>query len=136
MCPTTLSQIPFAVILKEPAPARGRIGEVGDLTFPITANSTSFASYYRSISWDRLLVTAGSPDRLVKFGPDCCAIPERLLIAHAQGRVLFITGAGVSMPSGLPDFRGLTRSVYEAIDSAVYAVLPAERGIRQEHSPA
>lgn len=32
------------------------------------------------------------------------------------------------MPSGLPDFRGLTRSVYEAIDSAVYAVLPARRG--------
>lgn len=74
------------------------------------------------------MVGGGSPDRHVQFGPDCCPIPERLLIAHAQGRVLFITGAGVSMPSGLPDFRGLTRSVYEVIDTAVHAALPEKRG--------
>ena len=33
------------------------------------------------------------------------AIPEELLLAHAKGRVLFVCGAGISKPSGLPTFR-------------------------------
>ena len=47
MYAVALLLLPFAVMLKEPAPpSRGRIGEVGDVTFPITANSTSFACCY------------------------------------------------------------------------------------------
>jgi len=40
-------------------------------------------------------------------------IPESLLTAHKEGRLVIFTGAGVSMdpPSSLPSFRGLTRLV-------------------------
>ena len=50
-------------------------------------------------------------------------IPERLLLAHARGEVLFIVGAGVSRDAGLPDFRKLAVDVYEELDSAVYSVI-------------
>jgi NAD-dependent SIR2 family protein deacetylase len=50
-------------------------------------------------------------------------VPERLLLAHARGQVLFIAGAGISMPSGLPDFRELVLQVYEALDPAVFQLL-------------
>ena len=48
-------------------------------------------------------------DRVISLGSGLPAIPERLLLAHARGEVLFICGAGVSRPAGLPDFR---RAVY------------------------
>lgn len=64
-----------------------------------------------------------SSDRLISFGADCAAIPERLLLAHARGQVLFITGAGTSAASNLPDFRGLVVQTYERIDVATHAVL-------------
>lgn len=47
-------------------------------------------------------------------------IPERLLLAHGRGEVLFIAGAGVSQPAGLPDFRELVMRVYRQLDTAVY----------------
>lgn len=50
-------------------------------------------------------------------------IPERLLLAHAQGRVLFIAGAGISRSAKLPDFRGLVLDVYEQLDKAVFSVI-------------
>jgi hypothetical protein len=45
------------------------------------------------------------------------------MLAHAQGRVLFIVGAGVSRAAQLPDFRGLVLDVYAELDKAVWDVL-------------
>lgn len=50
--------------------------------------------------------------QLVKGGPD---IPERLLQAHEEGRVVFFCGAGISYPGGLPGFGGLVEGIYSAI---------------------
>ena len=50
-------------------------------------------------------------------------IPERLLLAHARGEVLFIAGAGVSMGAGLPDFRDLVVKVYKELDQTVHSVI-------------
>ena len=66
---------------------------------------------------------AYNEDRVISFGAELPPIPERLLLAHARGEVLFICGAGVSMPAGLPDFRRLVVDVYEALDKAVFDVL-------------
>ncbi len=48
----------------------------------------------------------------VTNGPD---IPERLLQAHEEGRVVFFCGAGISYPAGLPSFSGLVRRIYEEL---------------------
>lgn len=50
-------------------------------------------------------------------------LPEQLLLAQAQGEVLFITGAGTSMGSGLPDFRTLVMDLYRLLDPPVHVVL-------------
>jgi len=62
-------------------------------------------------------------DRLISLGKECAPIPEKLLLAHAQGEVLFICGAGISRPAGLPDFRNLVLDVYATVDPAVYEVI-------------
>lgn len=69
--------------------------------------------------------TVRSEDRLIAFDETCCKVPERLLIAHGRGHVLFITGAGSSRPAGLPDFRELTLKVYECLDKTVHLALAA-----------
>lgn len=71
------------------------------------------------------MATAGSPseEREISLGPGTAKIPERLLIAHARGRVLFISGAGSSRPSRLPDFRGLVLDAYAHLDAPAYRVL-------------
>jgi len=61
-------------------------------------------------------------DRVISLGSGLAAIPERLLLAHAQGKVLFIVGADVSKPT-LPDFRILVLQVYSKIDISVYEVI-------------
>lgn len=50
--------------------------------------------------------------QFVRHGPD---IPERLLQAHEDGRVVFFCGAGISYPARLPDFSGLVKRLYQAL---------------------
>lgn len=62
-------------------------------------------------------------DRVIQLGPGLAAIPERLLLAHSRGEVLFICGAGVSRPAGLPDFRQLVLDVFATLDTSTHSVL-------------
>lgn len=62
-------------------------------------------------------------ERWISIGPKTAQVPERLLLAHARGEVLFITGAGTSMSSGLPDFRQLVVAAYKDLDLAAHGVL-------------
>lgn len=48
--------------------------------------------------------------QFVKNGPD---VPEKLLQAHEEGKVVFFCGAGISFPAGLPGFGDLVRKLYE-----------------------
>lgn len=64
-----------------------------------------------------------SEDRVISMGEGLAAIPERLLLAHARGKVLFICGAGISQPAGLPDFRKLVLDVYALLDTPTHSVL-------------
>lgn len=47
--------------------------------------------------------------QFVTNGPD---IPDPLLQAHEEGRVVFFCGAGISYPAGLPGFGGLVDELY------------------------
>lgn len=64
-------------------------------------------------------------DRVISMGAGLAAIPERLLLAHSRGEVLFIAGAGISRPSNLPDFRELVLQVYAELDPAAHIVMNA-----------
>ena len=66
---------------------------------------------------------SANADRVISLGSGQAAIPERLLLAHARGEVLFIAGAGISQHSNLPDFRKLVLKVYAKLDVAVHAVI-------------
>jgi len=48
--------------------------------------------------------------QFTKNGPD---IPDALLQAHEEGRVVFFCGAGISRPAGLPGFEGLVDKIYK-----------------------
>lgn len=50
--------------------------------------------------------------QFIQNGPD---IPEDLLIAHEEEKVVFFCGAGISYPAGLPGFKGLVERIYERI---------------------
>ena len=50
--------------------------------------------------------------QFVRQGPD---IPERLLQAHEDERVVFFCGAGISYPAQLPGFSGLVKRLYQAL---------------------
>lgn len=78
----------------------------------------------------KLKSEVAAQDRVVTLGSGLAPIPERLLLAHARGGILFICGAGVSRPAGLPDFRELVVDVYSVLDAAVHAVLSSvPRGV-------
>jgi hypothetical protein len=82
-----------------------------------------------------LNVQGTSTDRVISLGSGLAPIPERLLLAHAQGKVLFLVGAGVSQPA-LPDFRKLVLQVYSIIDSPVYEVIKEiPSGVCNQWSP-
>ena len=51
--------------------------------------------------------------QFVRNGPD---VPERLLQAHEDGRVVFFCGAGISYSAGLPGFKGLTDQIFERLN--------------------
>lgn len=50
--------------------------------------------------------------QFIKNGPD---IPERLLQAHEDGKVVFFCGAGISYPARLPGFGGLVERLYSEL---------------------
>ena len=66
--------------------------------------------------------SSAKSDRVIPLGQGLAAIPERLLLAHARGEVLFIAGAGISRPI-LPDFSELVLDVYKVLDPAVHTVI-------------
>ena len=47
--------------------------------------------------------------QFITHGPD---IPDALLQAHEEGRVVFFCGAGISYPADLPGFEGLVEQIY------------------------
>lgn len=53
--------------------------------------------------------------QFIQNGPD---IPDRLLQAHEEGKVVFFCGAGISYPAGLPGFGGLVSKLYAAFSTA------------------
>lgn len=50
--------------------------------------------------------------RFINNGPD---VPDRLVQAHEDGKVVFFCGAGISFPAGLPGFNELTSKTFEAL---------------------
>lgn len=62
--------------------------------------------------------------QFVPNGPD---IPDALLQAHEEGRVVFFCGAGISYPAGLPSFEGLVEKIYEISGTDVTEI---EREVR------
>src|SRR5437867_2363752 len=50
--------------------------------------------------------------QFVRNGPD---IPERLLQAHEDGRVIFFCGAGISYSAKLPGFSGLVKRLFKSL---------------------
>ncbi len=54
--------------------------------------------------------------QFITNGPD---IPDALLQAHEEGRVVFFCGAGISYPAGLPGFKGLVEQIYRLNGTAL-----------------
>ena len=60
--------------------------------------------------------------QFVKNGPD---VPERLLQAHEDGRVVLFSGAGISYPARLPGFGELVKNIYRDLGITPDAVQQA-----------
>lgn len=63
----------------------------------------------------------------VIFRPGLPSLPEDLLLARDQGRVLFVVGAGASYPkpTQLPDFGGLVAKIYDIVDPSMSSPIKA-----------
>ena len=57
--------------------------------------------------------------RFIADGPN---IPDQLVQAHEEGKVVFFCGAGISYPAGLPGFRDLTTQIFDALGEDPTAV--------------
>ncbi|TFW36089.1 hypothetical protein E4195_18705 [Pseudomonas putida] len=57
--------------------------------------------------------------QFVVDGPD---IPDELLQAQEEGRVVFFCGAGISYPAGLPGFKGLVEQIYQSTGTTLSAI--------------
>src|SRR5438093_10786975 len=57
--------------------------------------------------------------QFVRDGPE---VPDRLVQAHEEGRVVFFCGAGVSYPAGLPGFAGLVEKIFDAVGEPPNAI--------------
>ena len=62
-------------------------------------------------------------DKLMLLGEGLAPLPKKLLDDHANGRVMFLVGAGVSRNSKLAEFKGLVLQVYKTFDSKIYDIL-------------
>jgi len=51
----------------------------------------------------------------MKFSSDGPEIPNELIDAASRGDIVFLCGAGISQSSGLPNFRELTKKVFEKL---------------------
>ena len=51
----------------------------------------------------------------MRFLPNGLNIPDELLEERDKGNVVFLCGAGVSYPAGMPDFLGLARYVVKEL---------------------
>jgi hypothetical protein len=60
--------------------------------------------------------------QFITNGPD---VPDALLQAHEEGRVVFFCGAGISYPAGLPGFSGLVDKIYSNLGVTPSAVQQA-----------
>ena len=61
----------------------------------------------------------------MQFVPDGPVIPNELIKEWRDGRVLFLAGAGVSKPAGLPLFDGLALDIYRHLNDGVLEALTA-----------
>lgn len=66
--------------------------------------------------------------QFITNGPD---IPDALLRAHDEGRVVFFCGAGISYPAGLPGFKGLVEQIYR-LNSTVLTEIEQDAFNRQQ----
>jgi hypothetical protein len=66
--------------------------------------------------------------QFITKGPD---IPDALLQAHEEGRVVFFCGAGISYPAGLPGFGGLVAEIFRLNGTAPNEIESAVLGRAQ-----
>ena len=61
----------------------------------------------------------------MQFTPNGPDIPDALLQAHEEGRVVFFCGAGISYSARLPGFAGLVDKLYSTLGVTPNAVQKA-----------
>jgi hypothetical protein len=70
----------------------------------------------------------------MRFVPDGPDFPNELIKKWRDGEVLFLAGAGVSVPSDLPLFDGLALSVYETLGESLFRTLTAAKKYQRPSS--